>query len=129
MTVSLIFWRKYPFPAGQILLKATENHTEKEDMLPCFILKTKAGLDYMTIHIMTNCDSCVMNVVSASTINHLILRGLTCAHLRTSFTVTAPGFAHRAAAHLLGEKRRQRVFAAPGLRHHTEALALLGWRL
>ena len=46
----------------------------------------------------------------------LRLRPLTCAHLRTSFTVASPGFAHSAAAHLLGEGRGQRMLAAPGLR-------------
>lgn len=59
----------------------------------------------------------------------LCLRPLTCAHLRTFFTVTAPGFAHRAAAHLLSEGGGQRVLTAPGLRHHQEALSLLSWRL
>lgn len=57
------------------------------------------------------------------------LHPLTCAHLRTSFTVMAPGFAHRAAAHLLGEVGRQRVLAAPGLGRDQEALGLLSWRL
>lgn len=52
----------------------------------------------------------------------LRLRPLTCAHLRTSFTVAAPGFAHRAAAHLLGEVGGQRMLAAPRLGRYQEAL-------
>lgn len=61
---------------------------------------------------------------------HLVaLCPLTCAVLRASFTVTAPGFAHCAAAHLLGEVSWQWVLTAPGLRHHQEAQSLLSWRL
>lgn len=52
-----------------------------------------------------------------------------CAHLRTSFTVAAPSFAHRAAAHLLGDLGRQRVLAASGLGRHQEAPSQLSWRL
>lgn len=54
---------------------------------------------------------------------------LTCAHLRTFFTVAAPGFAYCAAAHLLGEVGGQCVLTAPVLRRHQEALSLLSWRL
>lgn len=52
-----------------------------------------------------------------------------CAHLRTSFTVAAPGFAHRAAAHVPGDGGRQRVLAASRLGRYQEALSLLSWRL
>lgn len=38
-TVSLIFWRRYPFPAGQILLKATEHHRERISLLLYFTFK------------------------------------------------------------------------------------------
>lgn len=57
------------------------------------------------------------------------LHQLTCAHLRTSFTVWSPSFTHSAAADFLGEMGGQRMFAAPGLRCYTEALTLLRWRL
>lgn len=59
----------------------------------------------------------------------LCLCSLTCAHLRTLFTVGSPGFTHCAAAHLLGEKGGQSVLAFPVLRRYPEAFALLGWSL
>lgn len=59
----------------------------------------------------------------------LSLCPLTCAVLRTSFTVTAPGFAHCAAAHLLREVGWQWVLTAPALGHYQEAQRLLSWRL
>lgn len=52
-------------------------------------------------------------------------KSLTCAHLRTLFTILPPGRAHRAAAHLLGDLGGQRMLAAPIVSCHQEALRLL----
>lgn len=49
-----------------------------------------------------------------------------CALLRTSFTVSAPGFAHCAAAYHLGVGGRQRVIAAPVVGCYPEALTQRG---
>lgn len=59
----------------------------------------------------------------------LVWLPLTGAHQRTGLTAAAPGFANRAAAHLLAEVPRHRQLAAPQAGHHAEALAVFGRRL
>lgn len=51
---------------------------------------------------------------------------LTCALLRTAFTVAPPSFAHRAAAHVLGDLGGQGKLATPDVGHYPVALGQLG---